>query len=190
MFKFNCVIPRIFLKIQGIKYGRHLKMVGWPAVFKFPNSSITIGDNVTVNSNFWSNLLGLYQRTIIVAKKSANISIGNNVGMSGCTIYSREKITIGDDTLIGANTKIVDNDFHPIDSTTRKQNKVSDIISRPVIIGNNVFIGMNVIILKGTIVGDDCVIGAGSVVSGQYEEGCIIAGNPAKVIRRVQKNSI
>ena len=62
--------------------------------------------------------------------------------------------------------------------------KYNEIIGecKKTIIGNNVFIGMNSIILMGTQIGDNCIIGAGSVVSGKFEDNVVIAGNPAKVI--------
>lgn len=50
------------------------------------------------------------------------------------------------------------------------------------IIGNNVFIGMNTIILMGSEIGNNCIIGAGSIVSGKYPSDSVIAGNPARVI--------
>ncbi len=49
-------------------------------------------------------------------------------------------------------------------------------------IGNNVFIGNNCTILPGTTVGDNCIIGAGSVVRGNFPENSVIVGNPAKVV--------
>lgn len=184
MLKFNCILPRLFLKLTNVLYGNKLRLIGWPFIFRFPNAKLEIGDNVQINSNFWSNLLGLYQRTIIIARGTGEIKIGNNVGISGTTIYAHDRIEIGDDCLIGANVKIIDNDFHPIDPIERKNN--GNIPHKPVIIGNNVFIGMNSVILKGSVIGDNCVIGAGSVVHGVFEDNCIIAGNPAKVVRRVE----
>ena len=60
----------------------------------------------------------------------------------------------------------------------------SDLIpSKPIKIGRNCFIGCNAIILKGTVLGDGCVVGAGAVVSGKFEAGSVIAGNPARVIK-------
>lgn len=139
---------------------------------------------MSVNSSFLSNLLGLYQRTIICARtRDAIIDIEDNVGMSGVTIYAREHIHIGANTGIGANAKIMDNDFHPLEPAQRSISRNSNIKSRPVSIGTNVFIGCNCIVLKGTQIGDNSVIGAGSVVSGMIPENCIAAGNPAKVIR-------
>lgn len=54
---------------------------------------------------------------------------------------------------------------------------------RPIIIGDGCFIGSNSIILKGTNLGKNCVVGAGSVVSGSFPDNVIIAGNPAKIIK-------
>ena len=49
-------------------------------------------------------------------------------------------------------------------------------------IGDNVFIGMRSIILMGTKIGKNCIVGAGSICSGEYPDNSVIAGNPAKVI--------
>lgn len=172
------------MKLNGTKYGKNLKLIGCPFIFKSKNAVLKIGNNCRINSNFFANLIGLYQRTIIVSRKKAVIEIGDNVGMSGTTIYAWDKIQIGDKTIIGANTKIFDTDFHPVDPKARVENDGSKINTKPVIIGKNVFIGCNAIILKGTVIGDNCVIGAGSVVSGKFEENSIIAGNPARVVKK------
>ena len=184
MFKFNCYVPRLMYKVNKVNYGKKLKIIGWPFIFRFPKAEIHIGDECTINSNFFSNFIGLYQRTIIVARDQGKIKIGNHVGISGTTLYARESIEIGDYSLIGANTKIFDNDFHPLDVEARNRNDFSKLEKRPVKIGKNVFIGCNCIILKGTELGDNCVVGAGSVVHGKFEDNCVIAGNPAKVIKK------
>lgn len=184
MFKFNCYLPRMMYKVNKVSYGKNLKLIGWPFIFRYPKAKITIGDNCTINSNFFSNFIGLYQRTIFVARDQGEIKIGNNVGISGTTIYVRDGVEIGDHTLIGANTKIFDNDFHPLDVEARINNDFSKLETRRVKIGENVFIGCNCIILKGTQLGNNCIVGAGSVVHGTFEDNCVIAGNPARVIKR------
>lgn len=94
-----------------------------------------------------------------------------------------DSIEIGDETLVGANCKIIDNDFHPLDAEKRRANLACDIKKRPIKIGARCFIGTNCIILKGSEIGEDCVIGAGSVVSGTFPAKSVLAGNPAKIIR-------
>lgn len=185
---------KILLKATKVQYGKNLLLKGMPVIFNKSGALLSIGDNCTIKSSFLSNLVGLYSRTIIVTRAAgAEITIGNNVGISGATIYARKKITIGDNTCIGGNCKILDNDFHPLEA--EKRNKLlmqenggdSDLIpSREIKIGRSCFIGCNSIILKGTVLGEGCVVGAGAVVAGEFGDNCVIAGNPAKVIRKLQ----
>lgn len=161
-------------------------MRGLPVLVTKSRDGIRMGDNVAINSSLLSNLIGLYQRTIIVARTpEAQIIIGNDVGISGATIYARERIEIGSHTRIGANVKIIDNDFHPVDPELRLKASNKNMGVQPVLIGENVFIGTNSIILKGTVIGENTTIGAGSVVHGIIPANCIVAGNPAKVIKYV-----
>ncbi|SEG15467.1 Acetyltransferase (isoleucine patch superfamily) [Butyrivibrio sp. Su6] len=186
---------KIVMKILGIEYGKGLLLKGIPAIFNKNGASIKIGDNVTIKSSFLSNLVGLYSRSIIVTRApGAEIVIGNNVGISGATIYARKGIYIGDNTCIGGNCKILDNDFHPLEAEAR--NKLladpkggdSDIVpAKEIYIGKDCFVGCNTLILKGTVLGDRCVVGAGAVVAGRFEAGSVIAGNPARVIRKIDK---
>lgn len=180
-------ICKIILKLTGVTYGKRLKLKGLPVIFNTKGANITIGDDCLIKSSFLSNLVGLYSRTIIVTRvEGASVSIGNNVGISGATIYARKEINIGDNSNIGGNTKILDNDFHPIDPQARIEDDKSQIGAAPVYIGKNCFIGCNALILKGTYLGDNCVVGAGAVVSGKFGNNCVIAGNPAKVIRKIE----
>lgn len=55
----------------------------------------------------------------------------------------------------------------------------------PVIVGDNVMIGANAVLLEGVCVGDGAVIAAGAVVAGDVPCGCVAAGSPAKIIKRV-----
>lgn len=177
---------KVILKLNHVKYGKNLALKGVPVIFNKGGASIQIGKNCTIKSSFLSNLVGLYSRTIVVTRISgAYIRIGDDVGISGATLYARTGITIGDHTNIGGNVKILDNDFHPLEVDARLADEKEKIGTAPVYIGNNCFIGCNAIILKGSYIGNNCVVGAGAVVSGRFEENCVIAGNPAKVIRKL-----
>ena len=56
---------------------------------------------------------------------------------------------------------------------------------RGVKIGNKVFIGMNTTILKGVHIGNNVIIGAGSLVNKDIPDDCVVAGNPVKVISKL-----
>ena len=104
--------------------------------------------------------------------------------MTGGSLVAEEKIKIGNNVMVGANTVIMDTDFHPLSSKTRRKSPMAGRTTS-VIIEDNVFIGTQVIILKGTRIGKNSVIGAGSVVLGNIPKNVIAAGNPAKVIRKL-----
>lgn len=184
MFKSNYF--KIFMKLNKVRFGKKLNLYGVPVIFKKKGSELNIGENCTIKSSLLSNLIGLNHRTIIVTRtEEAKINIGNNVGISGATIYSRKGITIGDNTLIGGNVKILDNDFHPLEVEARNKDDKEMIKSREIIIGKDCFIGCNTIILKGSKIGDGSVIGAGSVVSGVFPNKVVIGGNPAIILKEI-----
>lgn len=188
MLKLKSNYFKVFMKLNKVKYGENLNLIGLPVIFKQKNAELTIGNNCTIKSDFLSNLVGLYQRTIIVSRENGIIHIGNNVGISGATIYSKELIEIGDYTNIGGNVKILDHDFHPIEAEARRMNNMDMVGKKAIKIGENVFIGCNSIILKGTEIGDNSVVGAGSVVSGKFPGSVVIAGNPARIIKELDNN--
>lgn len=181
-----CGLYYYYLKTK-IKYRGSVVFNGFTVVFDFPNSFVEFKSSkekrTTINSHWLSNMIGLCQRTIIVARYGGRISIGAGCGISGSTIYSMDSIQIGNDVIIGGNCKIIDNDFHPLQASKRNPQKPEDIKKKPINIGDGCFIGANSIILKGTTLGRNCVVGAGSVVSGNFPDNVIIAGNPAKIIR-------
>ncbi len=169
--------------IQKIRYLGRVKLTGFSIILSFRNSPILIGKGTGICSTSVYNLLGMYQRTILVARHGGRLSIGKNVGISGSTIYAMKDIRIGDNTFIGVNCKIVDSDFHAFDVGLYFSTDPRHVKMKPVSIGKNCFIGMNSIILKGTVIGDNSIVGAGSVVSGHFPENVVIAGNPARIIK-------
>ncbi len=58
---------------------------------------------------------------------------------------------------------------------------------KPVFIGNNVFIGHNAFIKPGTKIGNNCIIGAGSVISGIIPDDSVVIGNPGKIIANTKE---
>ena len=153
---------KLVMKMTKVEYGKNLLLKGVPIIFNKGGAKLKIGENVTIKSSFLSNLVGLYSRTIVVTRApGAAIEIGDNVGISGATIYARKKITIGENTCIGGNCKILDNDFHPIEAEVRNKllrdengGDSNQVPSREIKIGRNCFIGCNSIILKGTVLAE------------------------------------
>lgn len=153
----------IYLKLMGVQIGKGAKFYGFPRVFKHKGSDIVIGNNFESRSWKYSNPLGVDHATIICTwEKGAKIKIGNDVGITGGSIVSAKSIEIGNRVLIGANSTIMDTDFHPIRGDRRYEKK--GVKSKPVEIGDNVFIGMESSLLKGVKLTDNSIIPAGRVV--------------------------
>ena len=68
-----------------------------------------------------------------------------------------------------------------------KENGILPFVKKPVVISRYVFIGVNSTILPGVTIGEGAVIGAGSVVLKDVEPYTLLAGNPAKFIRKLIK---
>ncbi len=113
-----------------------------------------------------------------------NIKIGKNVFINSCCRFQDQGgIEIGDGSLIGHNTTIatLNHDFNPAKRQSLTPNAVK--------IGKNVWIGSDCTILPGVEIGDGAIVGAGSVVTKSVPENTIVAGNPAKVIRKIEVNN-
>jgi maltose O-acetyltransferase len=111
----------------------------------------------------------------------SKIAIGDN---SGFGMNSRiGSVTIGKNVMMGPDCLILTKN-HAFDSTDIPMNMQGYKEDSPVTIGNDVWIGQRVIILPALRIGDGAIIGAGSVVTKNVEDYTIVAGNPARVIRK------
>lgn len=119
--------------------------------------------------------------TNIVVNEIATISIGNNTYIAGDSkIYANKSINIGNDCALSWGLTIIDSDFHSIIYNTVKNN----VVCEPINIGNHVWVGCNVTILKGVNIGDNSIIAAGSIVNKDVPKNCLVAGNPARIIKQ------
>ncbi len=109
-----------------------------------------------------------------------NIKIGKNVFInSGCCFQDQGGIEIGDNVMIGQQVVIatINHDLNP--------EKRKNMLPAPVKIGNRVWVGAHATILSGVTVGDNSVIAAGAVVTKDVPENAVVAGVPAKIIKKI-----
>lgn len=120
-------------------------------------------------------------------KDRPSISLGDDCFLGhGCSIRSSASVTIGNDCLLASGVSITDYDGHPLDALRRRAgHRTPPHGIRPVIIGDDVWIGQGAIVLKGVTIGSRSVVGAGSVVVRDVPSDCVVAGNPARVVKRL-----
>jgi len=171
---YNKIRLRYFWKIE---IGKDSSFNGILCIWKNSKSQITIGNGCMFISNANTrNLVGINRKCILNTQRpGSKIIIGNNTGLSGTVISSAISVEIGNNVKCGANTQIMDSDWHPEDPRSGTP--------KSIIIHNNVWLGLNVVVLKGVTIGENTVIGANSVVTKSIPANVLAAGNPCKVIK-------
>ena len=191
------VIKKVFNHIRTFKNRREFAM-----------NSVHASDLVV---RFTSHCTAQNKYDIVIGKRceikgqlfsfeGGKILIGNNVFMNyNSFIGSMEAVTIGNDVIIATNVRIFDNNNHPTSPTQREMMSHNDFYGelwtwkyaehKPVVIGDNVWIGEFSAILKGVTIGKGSIVASNSVVTKDVPPYVIVAGNPARVVKRLEEGS-
>jgi UDP-3-O-[3-hydroxymyristoyl] glucosamine N-acyltransferase len=185
-------IPRLLNKLSSIQFKKYMlkysKKCGknpyaaynWSVIHP---EYLSIGDNFSAGTNLRLQCWPDDTKTL-----KPEFVIGNNVSMiCNCQISCANKVIIGDGCLFGDNVFVTDN-FHGASTVTELDIPPAKrfVYSKgSVIIGKNCWLGRNVCVMPGVIIGDGCVIGANAVVTHDIPEHCIVAGVPAKVVKKI-----
>ncbi len=145
---------------------------------------ITIGNNTTIQSycilGCWIKYAGIEYTPIL--------NIGNQWKIGEHThISTINRITIGDGLLTGRYVYIGDNSHGEL---SLEEAEIPPIRRRlkskgPILIGNNVWIGDKSTILAGVSIGDNAIIAANSVVTHDVPSNSVVAGVPAKIVKKL-----
>lgn len=151
---------------------------------------------------FRRNSLSIGRQTIVETKivferQGSSVVIGDRTFIGKGTMTVANNIFIGSDVMIAWGTCIADHNSHSINFSNRRNDVIDwlqakknwdGIICSPVTICDKSWIGFNSIILKGVTIGEGAIIGAGSVVIKDVPPWTIVAGNPARIIRKILEN--
>lgn len=153
---------------------------------KIRNCEIKVRDEKTKKGNLIqiSRNVKMNKTKIEIRGENCLISIGKNTIIGKNSYLSaREnniKIEIGSDCMLSRNIKIMTSDGHSIFNEKQRVN-----VAQNIKIGNNVWIADNVTILKGVTLADGVIVAINSTVTKSCtENNVILAGNPAKIVKR------
>lgn len=160
--------------------------IGWIArcVNSGAREKVVIGDNCSIWARF-------------ICHRDGMISVGSYTTIRYKTLVgSAASVSIGNYCMISNNVTIMDNNNHPTSPQKRKELCTGGFYSdlwdwshaekSPIIIQDNVWIGERAIILKGVTIGEGSIVATGAVVFNDVPGYCIAAGNPARVIKRIE----
>jgi acetyltransferase-like isoleucine patch superfamily enzyme len=165
----SAIAAKLYLWSAGVQYGNGLRITSLPFVRRHPEATIRLGDGVTIQNLLSENPAGITHRcSLVAATPRARLIVGDNVGMSG---------------VVGVS--VYDTDHHPIHWEARRRHDQGAIRTAAVRICEDAWIGANATILKGVTIGERSIVAACAVVTSDVPPDCIVAGIPARIVRRL-----
>jgi UDP-2-acetamido-3-amino-2,3-dideoxy-glucuronate N-acetyltransferase len=159
-----------FISISDdVKLGKNVK------IFNFVNLyGCEIGDNTKIG-------------TFIEIQKG--VKIGKNCKISSHTFIC-EGVTIEDNVFVGHNVTFINDSYPRATTNDGKMQTEDDWLCIPTLVKQGVSIGSSATLLGGITVGENAIIGAGSVVTKDVPPNTIVAGNPARILRKINNKEI
>ena len=148
---------------------------------------VKLGKNVIIHNfvNLYGCEIGDYTKIGCFVEIQKNAKIGKYCKISSHTFIC-EGVTIEDNVFIGHGVVFI-NDTYP--RATNEEGKLKteeDWRVEPIVVKKGASIGSNATILSNVIIGENAIVGAGSVVTKDVPPNTIVAGNPARLLRRIE----
>ena len=166
-----------------IQYGHKIKVGSGFNLMEYSILNALSYSGVEIGNNFTLGKYAIIECTGVLRNVGNSLKIGNNVGVNHyCFIGVRGDITIGDNVIFGPRVNIFSENhiFDKLDIPI----KIQGVTKKNTIIGNDVWVGANVSIMPGVKIGNGCVIAAGSVVTKDIPDFLVVAGVPARIIKK------
>jgi UDP-2-acetamido-3-amino-2,3-dideoxy-glucuronate N-acetyltransferase len=147
---------------------------------------VRLGRNVSIHAfvNLYGCTIGDNTKIGTFVEIQKNAHVGNNVKVSSHTFIC-EGVTIEDDVFIGHNVSFI-NDKYPHATSNGALQTEADWQVVPTRVKRGASIGTSATILCGVTVGEKAIVGAGSVVTRDVPDDTVVAGNPARVLRKAE----
>ena len=132
-------------------------------------------------SKFRVHIAGLVQKMRLKVYRRRGYDIGDNAIIERAVLdkVHPRGVHIGKECLIASGVIILTHDH-----CKRIGSSIMDCYITDTYIGDRCFVAMNSIIMPGVRIGRECIVGAGSVVTKDVPDHCVVAGNPARIIRK------
>lgn len=141
---------------------------------------ISMGRGVKIGSNSWIGAIERYYE--FEYDPSVIIGAGTQIGRYVC-ITATDRVEIGRNCLLSEHVYISDH-AHGIDPHKGPIARQELVSKGPVVLGDNCFLGYRSCILPGVVLGKNCIVGANSVVTRSFDDYSMVAGAPAKLIKK------
>jgi acetyltransferase-like isoleucine patch superfamily enzyme len=177
----NRAIGPFFRRGVSIEIGSGT-MVRWPRLNARGGGSLRIGRNSIIHCR------------VDFDSEAGRVVIGDRCYIGASHLVCHTGISIEDDVIISWGVTIVDHDSHALDWNARRDDVVAwarglkrweEVAIAPVTVRSRAWIGFGATVLKGVTIGSGAVVGANAVVTRDVPPLTVVAGNPARVVRRL-----
>lgn len=146
--------------------------------------NVTVGEGVRIFQfvNAYGCAIGDNSKVGTFVEIQKNARIGRNCKISSHSFIC-EGVEIEDDVFVGHNVTFINDRFPRATASGRLQTE-ADWQCEPTRVKKGASIGSSVTILCGVTIGEGAIVGAGSMVTKDVPAGAVVAGNPAKVLRK------
>lgn len=160
-------------RLKGVVFGRNSYLgLGYDWLF-VRLKGITLKNNVLIGRSAWMEMIG---------NSVVTIGDGTNIGRN-FTLSCAKEVFLGKKCLLSYNVSVLDHDHEFIKDVSPMETGITE--GEEIRIEDGCFIGAHSFILKGVHLGRCCVVGANSVVVDSFPDNSIIAGNPAKLLKKL-----
>lgn len=184
-YKHFSALGKLYTKLIKRKF-RHLgkNTVIMPVLNSFNEKYISIGDNVDIGAFCRITVATEFGGHRVKSENKVRIEIGNNVSIGNNSFLSANNdIKIGNNVIMSSYVFITDHDHGFADMEKNiSQQPLSE--GGSVKIGDNVFLGVKSSVLKNVTIGERSVIAANAVVTKDVPTYSVVAGNPARIIKK------
>ena len=151
------------------------------------SEDVRLGKDVRLSKfiNLYGCAIGDNTKIGAFVEVQKNAAIGRNCKISSHTFIC-EGVTIEDDVFIGHGVTFVNDTYPRATAADGKLQTEADWKVEPTLVKKGASIGSGATILANVTIGEQAIVGAGSVVTKDVPPGTIVAGNPAKIIRKVE----
>lgn len=170
----------LYHPVLFFKFGRGKNIVLGRKIKINTTKYLSIGTGVTI----CNNARFLFVEDYNGARFNPTVKIGNNVFITlNFTIMAAAPIVIHDYVLIASDV-MISSENHGLNPELTKSYAKTPLEGKPVEIGEGCWLGEKSMIMPGVVLGKRCVVAAGAVVTKSFPEYCLLAGVPAKIVKK------
>ena len=178
ILRYSSFINTFFLRLKGVEMGQNTYLLGIPFIKIKKGTRIIIGDNCALTSTPRFHPPVTQRVMLCTNTTGAEIILHNGVGISGSTLDCSARIELGENTIIGHGSLLIDSDAHAPGPHQTWLGTIGQVgCGKPITIGRGCFVGARSIILKGVTIGDGCVTAAASDINLDVPDEHVGCGN-------------